>query len=308
MRTESRQERRVEVENVAFYHRGSHDENLVFVSDRPSKADENYHLLSDGSLPAMYGIELETECWGITNRTIYANVLKSICFQHFHDDLFKIESDSTLDGGDVGAECITQPMTKSYIRNNYRNFKEMFTWFDNMGISCSRTGNCGMHIHISLTCFGRSKKTQDEAIRKLYYIINKHFDLMASLLYRRADRTNWCGRMDYRLAQTMDLENMPSSHGNCFNGSHYENGNIELRLVGGQKNYPCFRNTMESVFHLMEAVKSLSWKDCNDITKIFNGCNQYVFDRLSSYVFENGNITREQLEIIHQTVKRENLI
>ena len=307
MRSECREERRVELENIHAYHHGNYQKHYIFASDRPCETDEHYHLIKDGTLPAVIGIELETECWGIVNRMVYANVLK-IAFQNFHKDLWKIESDCTLDGGDVGAECITQPMTKAYIRNHYRDFKAMYQMFEQFGVDNARTGNCGQHAHISLTCFGRTKATQDEAIRKLYYIVNKHYDLICSLLYRRADCQDWCGRMDYSIAWSMDLTRMSGSHGNSFNGSHYSNGNIEIRIPGGQKDFPCFRNTMESIFHLLDAVKNISRKDCDDVTKIFAGCNQYVYDRLNSYVRNAGHITVEQLNAIRATVKHESLI
>lgn len=302
MRRESRETRQVNVETVHGYHRGNHNKYLVFASDRPNEADGSYHLVKDGSLPAMIGIEVETECWGITSPVVYANVLR-IAFQHFHADLWKIESDATLDGGSVGAECITQPMTKAYIRNHYRDFKAMYDYFAQFGIDNARTGNCGQHAHISLTCFGRTKATQDESIRKLYYIVNKHYDLICALLYRHADCRSWCGRMDYTQAWTMELEHMSSSHGNGFNGSHYSRGNIELRIPGGQKNFPCFRNTMESIFHLLDAVKNISRADCDDVTKIFAGCNNYVYDRLSSYCYDAHTITADQLADIRATVK-----
>ena len=305
MRREARYERQINIAHVAGYHHGNsqYSKHFVFASDRPNEADASYHLIKDGSLPAMIGIELETECWGITNSTIYANLLRDVVFKVFPADLWKIESDCTLNGGDVGAECITQPMTKAFIRNHYRDFKAMYEYFREFGIDPARTGDCGQHAHISLTCFGRTKETQDEAIRKLFYIVNKHYDLICALLYRRADRQRWCGRMNYAEAWTMDLNYMDGDHANGCNYSHYRNGNIELRIPGGQKDYPCFRNTMESIFHLIEVSKSISRKDCDDIVKIFSGCNQHVFDRLRSYCYERGTITVEQLNAIHETMK-----
>lgn len=305
MRKESREQRTVNIAQVAGYHHGNnqYEKHLVFASDRPNEADATYHLLKDNSLPAMIGIELETECWGITNSTIYANLLRDVVFKVFPANLWKIESDITLNGGDVGAECITQPMTKAFIRNHYRDFRAMYEYFRSFGIDPARTGDCGQHAHISLTCFGRTKAAQDEAIRKLYYIVNRHYDLVCALLYRRADRQSWCGRMDYTEAWTMNLNDMDGSHSNGCNYSHYSNGNIELRIPGGQKDYPCFRNTMESIFHLIEASKNISRKDCDDITKIFAGCNQHVFDRLRSYCYERGTISAEQLDTIRETVK-----
>lgn len=109
--------------------------------------------------------------------------------------------------------------------------------------------------------------------------------------------------MDHTRAWTMDLEYMSGDHSNGFNGGHYDEGNIELRIPGGQKDYPCFRNTMESIFHLIEASKILSRKDCDDVVKIFSGCNQHVFDRLSTYCRERGTITMDQLVAINATVK-----
>lgn len=304
MRKDATKERVTDIRNVNGYHRGDGDyeKKRIFASDRPADATDGY-TLQDGSIPAMYGLEIETQCWGVTNQTIYANLLSSICLKDFHYDLWKLEDDASLRGDcDSRAEIISQPMSRAFIRNNYRNFKSMYTYFKAFGVNNDLTGDCGQHCHISLTCFGRSKKAQDEAIRKLYYIVNKHFDLCRALLYRRGD-THYCSRMDYSKAWTLNLDGQYSSHGVCFNLGHYGDGNVELRLPGGQKDYPCFRNTMESIFHLVDAVKVISRKDCDDIVKIFSGCNQHVFDRLKSYCFDAGAITREQLDAIKSTVK-----
>lgn len=305
MRREAMKHNEVDIKRVELYHHGDYSKKLIFASDRPSPATGDYRLEADNSLPAMYGIEIETQCWGVTSQTTYANILSYVCFQDFHKDLFKIEDDCSLHnpGVDSAAECITQPMTRAYIRNNYRNFKSMFEYFRAFGIDPAKTGDCGQHCHISLTCFGRTKITQDEAIRKFFYIVNKHFDLICALLYRRTDRQEYCSRMDYTRAWTMNLEHMSGSHGNSFNGAHYGSGNIELRVPGGQKDFPCFRNTMESIFHLVDICKTISRKDCDDVTKIFSGCNNYVYDRLRSYCLERGTITHEQLATIRQSLK-----
>ena len=179
-------------------------------------------------------------------------------------------------------------MTREFIRNNYRNFKIMWDdYFSALGISAFNSGNCGMHVNVSLGCFGDAKTTQDLAIRKLYYIINKHYRVMARMLYRNLARTTYCRQMDASQAKTMDLEHMSGSHGNCLNYSHYNVGRIEIRLVGGQKNYASFRNTMETVFFLVDRVKTLSWKDCDSLEEIFRGCNNYVVDRAQMCVNES---------------------
>lgn len=291
-------------ENYAF---AGFRSNKYFTSDRYIGLDGNYKR-PDGKPLDGVGIEFETECTGIHNETVYAEVLNNIIFAHFPADLFKLQRDGSL-GGDVSAECITQVMTKAFVRNNYASFKLMYdTYFPAFRITCGP--NCGMHVNISNAMFGRTEKTQTEAIRKLYYIVNHHYGFCCALFNRDSNRTGYCSQMPHSkdYARNLDLAHTRGGHHVCFNLDHYTTGRVELRLVGGQKNYPCFRNTMESVFYLVDAVKRLSWADCDDLVKIFSGCNQYVFDRIKSFCAQRGTITSAQIEAIRPTVQREELI
>lgn len=283
-------------------------QNKYFTSDRFIPLDETFRR-PDGKPLKGYGLEIETSCYGIENQTVLAEVLDKVVFAHFPRDLFKMQNDSTL-GGSSNAECITQVMTKEAIRNNYSNFKLMYdTYFESFDIRCD-DGCCGMHVNMSNALFGASEKSQSEAIRKLYYIVNHHYNFMAALVYRDLDHTDWCEQMrcekDY--CKTLNLHRMDGSHGNCFNGSHFDAGRIELRLVGGQKNFACFRNTMESIFWLVERVKKLSWNECDDLVRIFAGCNQYVYDRISTYCKYRRTISDAQVDAIRATVVREDYI
>ena len=317
MRKESKKLKTATISGVGAYHGSNfHNENYAFegfhsnkyfTSDRFIPMDEHFQR-SDGKPLKGYGLEIETECRGISNTAVLAEVLNNILFAHFPADLFKLQRDGSL-AGDSSSECITQVMTKEFIRNNYASFKLMYdTYFPAFNISCGT--NCGMHVNISRALFGRSDDAQTLAVRKLYYIVNHHYDLCCALFYRNPRYTTYCSRMraDLETCKTLDLGRQGCSHGVCFNLGHWNSGRIEIRLVGGQKNYPCFRNTMESVFHLVDAVKHLSWNDCDDLTKIFAGCNQYVYDRLKSYCRTAGTISDDDLEAIRATIKREDLL
>jgi len=312
-RTENRQ---VQQANLQAYH-GARQmgvnyafcgfmENKYFTSDRAVKCDANFNRC-DGKPMKGYGLEIETG-WALSNGSstaynVLSNVLQTAVFPVFPAGLFKQQMDSTI----TGTECITQVMTKEFIRNHYKDFKTMYNdLFPMFGIRCD-DGNCGMHVNISNGLLGTTAKVQETSVRKLYYIINKHYDFFKVALYRTGS-TRWCAKMDYRNAKTMDVYNMPSSHGNCFNGSHFREGRIEIRLVGGQKNFACFRNTMEVIFHVIGALKGLSWTDCDDLTKIFAGCNQYVFDRIKSKCKDAGTISQADVDAIGATVIREDLI
>lgn len=317
MRKDAKKELNVNLSHVQGYHATSNyrvnyafqgwSNNKYFTSDRAMKLDANFNR-PDGKPLKGYGLEIETECSTINNDSVYAELLEKVVFSHFPADLFKLQRDGSL-GGRSSAECITQVMTREFIRNQYAAFKLMYnTYFQGLGIRCD-SGSCGMHVNISLGCFGSSEKAQEEAVRKLAYLVNRHYRLMCQLV-RRIGSTQYCRQMQQfatqERAKQADLHNFGSDHYVCFNLGHYDEGRVELRLVSGQKNYGAFRNTMECVFFLVDACKRLSWADCEDPVKVFSGCNQYVFDRLTTFCLDH--LTSAQLSAIAATVKSEELL
>ena len=307
---------RINSNNLQGYHAGGYGENyafegfgenLYFTSDRTIKCNNRFQRLDCKPMKG-FGLEIETGFILSTQRNsqaqnILANIMATAVFGVFPKHLFKQQTDCTI----TGTECITQVMTKEFIRNNYRNFKTMYNdLFPMFGIKCD-DGHCGMHVNVSVGLLGTTEKIQAESCRKLYYIINKYYDFFKAA-FARVGSTAYCRQMAYANAKNLNVHCMDGSHGNCFNGSHFDAGRIEIRLVGGQKNFACFRNTMEVIFHIVGAVKSLSWKQCDDLTAIFTGCNQYVYNRLETKCYEAGTISLEQLDAIKATVVREELL
>lgn len=317
--------------SIERYHGGSFRVLRVYTSDRYIECiiDNDGNLVERKTMKIKkgYGLEIETENFRIKDSALLFKVYKNMVFNVFHEDLFKFENDSTLGetktyyraesrGGrvnytpvdvreSVGCECISQVMTKEFIRNNYANFKELFARFELVGTSASQTGHCGMHVNISNSAFGRTKNNQMEALKKLYYIINNaHYKLMARCFNRDLNRTGWCGQTSYNPFDNYHWDNLimrDSSHGNCMNYSHIKEGRVEVRLVGGQSNYQCFRNTMEVVFHLVERVQTISKKDCDNVVEIFKGCNKYVYSRLERCV-SDGVLSVEDYITIGENV------
>ena len=273
-------------------------ENLYYTSDRTIKLDADFRR-PDGKPLKGYGLEIECVS-SIPNQTALAELLDKVIFDIFPKHLYKMQNDSSL-GGASNAECITQVMTREFIRNHYPEFKRMYDeYFPAFGIKADTS--CGMHTNISLACFGASEKTQSECVKKLYYIINHHFHEMCIMLKRDTNRTSYCSRMrgDKDYCKSLDLSNQCSSHGVAFNLGHYAEGRIEIRLVGNQTKYAEFRNTMETIFFLVDAVKRLSWADCDDLVKIFSGCNQHVFDRFT-LLRRAGLAAEAQIEALEAT-------
>lgn len=298
----------VNVTRQQRYHEGGHGEayafagfdgNYYFTSDRKIKLTARFER-SDGKPLKGYGLEIEVDSTSIKSNRVLTEVFEKLCVSELPNGLFKYQSDISL-GGSSSTEAITQIMTKEAVRNNYPGFKHMFDYMKALGISAVDSGCCGMHVNISNGCFGGTEETQAEAIRKMYYLINHYYEVM-KVMFNRTGSTSYCAQMraDKEYCKSLDLDYMSSSHGNCFNGSHYRAGRIEIRLVGGQKDFACFRNTMETVFHLVEAVKKLSWTDLDDITKVFGGANAHVVDRCERAKNE-GKMSTTAYEMIKAT-------
>lgn len=317
MRKDKQTTKQISLAAVQAYHQGGFTGNYAyqgfaarkyFTSDRYINLDADFRR-PDGKPLKGYGLEIETECNGITSQGVLAEVLDKIIFPQFPADLFKMQRDGSL-GGRSSAECITQVMTREAVRNCYAGFKAMYdVYFPAFSISCSNSGNCGMHVNVSNACFGNAESTQALAIKKLLYIVNHHYKLICALTNRDPARTMYCRQMpefaSIAACKNADLNHMPGNHGICFNAGHYPEGRIELRIVGGQSTFGCFRNTMECIFHLVDAVKSLKWEDLDDVSKIFAGCNRYVFDRLKTKCLQAHAITPEAVETIRATVNRD---
>lgn len=266
--------------NYAFQGFGS---NKYFTSDRTITLDSNW-LRNDGKALKGYGLEVEMECHSINNSEILARVWKELVLdKYFPKDLWKQQRDGSL-GGNSSTECITQVMTKEFVRNHYADFKALWDSMVLFGCTTYST-NCGMHINISNACFGRDAKVQEDAIKKLCYLINNNFKLFKHAFYRQVGaRETYFSRFNHYskdYCKTMDLTSFYSDHHTCINLGHFTEGRIELRIVGGQKNFASFRNTMELVFFLVERMKDLTWKNIDDLSVVFKGCNQYVYDRLT---------------------------
>ena len=312
-----------EVQTMRGYHGGSFRQLTFYNSDRKIKLNGDYtvsdanpdgikKLFKPGSHVKGIGLELETVAKAIRidgnvhaslidmGSTVYTNLLSLIFSKAgFDDDFFKIESDCTVDG-----ECITQTFSKAWLRNNYKAFKAMYSMFETFNIT-TNDERCGMHVNLDSSHFGSDPETQETNVRKLGYVINKHYNLL-KIAFGRNGSTSYCARMtstvDYW--KNTPIEYFSNSHGISYNLGHFlHQGRVEIRLVGGQRNYAGFRNTMETVFHIIDRVNKLAWKDLDDIEKLFKGCNAHVFDRLSTNCLQADVIDRATVEKIRPTVK-----
>ena len=262
-------------------------------------ASDRAKALSEVDNAKGYGIEWEMTSRLTSDGNILATILNSEFSAHLPQNFFKFENDATVD-----IECVSQIGTKAFYRNHYADFKAIYKYL-NVIKTGPNYGNasCGMHVNISIANFGKDRATQRTNIMKLHNWINASdasYSFACKMLHRDEGRTRWCGKM-----RPNELDGC-GSHGYCMNYAHLNEGKasrVEIRLVGAQKTYGNFRNTMETIFWLVKQSKELSADGWKDPIKLWSGCNQYVFDRLKDSFTDSA-----KLEIIRQSVKREELI
>ncbi len=278
--------------------------NLYYTSDRYIELDENFKPLDGKTILKGYGLEIETDCGWNINDDMKAHFINDTIVKNsgLDDKLFKYQHDGSI----TGIECITQVMTKERIRNDYSKW---MSFYDGLSKYSLLPGlRCGMHVNISNAVFGTTQDKQEEAIKKLVYLMQKNYNLLARLFNRDLNRTGYCANFyeDFSIdflknTKIRDIRVLNSNdHGKMFNGSHFNVGRVEIRLVGPQTRFEEFRNTMESVFHLVERAKEISWKDVTKLDVWFKGCNAHVLDRLSRCRNE-GYLTTEMYETIKST-------
>lgn len=313
MRKDGKNYERPEIKMIRNYHSGSFKSLKAFNSDRVVLLNNDYtvsnkntastlKITKEGSHMKVYGLEIETVSpLKRVGETVLVNVIElAINKAGLPDDLFKVERDCTVD-----AECITQVFTKAWLRNNYKCFKALYECFENLKIS-TNSEKCGMHVNIDLANFGKNEAEQLNNVRKLGYLINKHYDFFR-VAFNRLGSNEWCPKMNdtKEYWKNTDISRFPTSHSACcINMGHISQSRVEIRLVAGQRNFPCFRNTMETVFHIVDNLKGLSWDDLDNLYKVFKGCNKYVFDRLADNCVNYRVIDMATIEKIRPTVDR----
>ena len=201
--------------------------NKYFTSDRTIPLTADYQR-ADGKPLKGFGHEREVACGTISNAAVLADVIAGLVYRDMPAGLIKQQADCSIaTARETGSEVITQIMTKEFIRNTYPKWKQVIEREALYGIK--PTENCGQHINISNGVFGTTQKAQDEAIRKLGYILNHHYSKMLVMLHRSSAATYYCSRMNATKSywQSADLEHFPSSHAVCFNLGHYAAGRVK---------------------------------------------------------------------------------
>ena len=247
-----------------------------------------------GQGPRYFGVELEIDGAGESRSN--ARALLDI-FNQDHR-LAYIKHDGSLTDG---LEIVTHPLSLDY-HLKQAPWQEVMARAVQQGYTSHQAGTCGLHIHISRTAFGREERKQDQAIARILYFFEKHWEELLKFSRRtQAQLNRWASRYGYKEQPREILDHAKkgchAGRYTCVNLTNDET--IEFRIFRGTLKYNTLIATLQlldkicdvAIFLSDEELKAMSW------TTFVSGCQapelvQYLKER-RLYVNEPVNVEEE---------------
>ena len=273
------------------YERGQH--KLKIIHDYCYKPEPIFY----GSGPRFFGVELEIDEGGeLTSnaREILEAGNKS------GEEVIYIKHDGSLS---EGLEIVTHPASLDYHMNTLP-WPEILETARNLNYRSHQCGSCGLHCHVSREAFGPTEQTQDAAIARVLFFVEKNWEELLKFS-RRTPRQleRWAARYGYKDQPQEILDHAKKGyHAGRYTCVNLENENtIEFRMFRGTLKLNTLLATLQMVDRICDValfmsddeVKAMSW------TTFVTGCTQpelvqYLKER-RLYVNEPVNGGEEEL-------------
>ena len=121
-----------------------------------------------GEGPRFFGVELEIDGGG----EIKGNARSLLEVANRDAEYFYIKHDGSLDDG---MELVTYPLSLEYHLRKVP-WEALCGQARALGYLSHRANTCGLHVHVSRKAFGTTERAQDEAIARVLYFFEKHWE------------------------------------------------------------------------------------------------------------------------------------
>ena len=256
-----------------------HNDNAYYDEDDDySYCHECYHKLFKNSIksynykpePIFYGsgslyfgVEIEIDKGGEDNNN--AKVLLDIANKN-GEKLYAKHDGSIEDG----FELVSHPMTLDY-HENEMNWKEIFGKAVELGYRSHQTSTCGFHVHINRSFFGDTHEAQEDAISRVVYFVEKHWNELLKFSRRTEDAVmRWASRYGIHTTAKDTYKNAKDKYAGRYVAVNLENYNtIEIRIFRGTLNIKTFIATLQlieeictkSVYFDDKFFEKMSWSE-----------------------------------------------
>lgn len=215
-----------------------------------------------GSGNLFYGVELELDKGGENHE----NAKQLIKIANSQDERIYCKHDGSLNNG---FEIVSHPMSLDYHTNNM-NWNNIFEKAVSLGYLSHQTKTCGYHIHCSKTAFGKSYEEQEEAIGRVVFFVEKHWNELVKFSRRSLENLNhWASK--YATISDTTSETYQKAKEKCqgrYVAVNLENPNtVEFRLFRGTLRYKTFIAALQLVDEIIycainmtdSGVEEMSW-------------------------------------------------
>ena len=207
-----------------------------------------------------FGIELEVDAAGESN----VNAAKILDSANSSEERVYIKHDGSLN---EGFEIVTHPMTLDY------HLKEM-PWSavlnkaKKMGYLSHQVETCGLHVHINRTAFGETEAEQEEAIARILYFFEKHWEELLKFSRRTHKQlAQWAARYGLKEhpREILDHAKGNGERYTCVNLTNYHT--VEFRMFRGTLKLNTLLATLQlldricdvALYFSDEEIKNMSW-------------------------------------------------
>lgn len=286
----------------AYYASGdpAQEEPLCFDCYLRAEGGQNIHDYSykpspifHGLGPRYFGVELEIDGAGEDKDNAF-DLLKTA---NRSGKFLYIKHDGSLD---AGLELVTHPLSlHTHLRE--MPWRELCQKAVSLGYRSHQTDTCGLHVHISREAFGATWMEQEEAIARVLYFFEKHWEELLKFSRRtQSQLEKWANRYGYKEHPHEILD-----HAKCGNRKgrytavNLENDDtVEFRMFRGTLKGNTIFATLQllncicdvALFMSDEELKSMAW------TTFVSGVSAEQYPELVQYWKERRLYVNEPVD------------
>ena len=262
------------------------------VCDRDAIHDYYYKptpiFYGDGN--RFFGVELEIDGAGEDND----NAAEILHIANAEQPLAYCKHDGSLD---EGFEIVTHPMTLDFHLHGMP-WEQIVEKAKKLGYTSHQAGTCGLHVHVNRTAFGNTESSQDAAIARVLFFVEKFWDELLKFSRRTQGQLNqWAARYGYKDQPKEILDHAKSGrHAGRYTAVNLTNADtVEFRMFRGTLKYTTLIATLELLDCIIDAaiyltdddLKAMSW------SSFVIGCTQ---PELVQYLKERRLYVNEPVE------------
>ena len=217
-----------------------------------------------GSGTLFYGVELEIDKGGEE----HSNAQNLLDIANKNEERIYCKHDGSINDG---FEMVSHPMTLDYHTNNM-NWLDVFEKAVGMDYRSHNTSTCGLHIHCSRSAFGKDYEQQEQAIGRVVFFVERHWNELVKFSRRTLDNLNhWAAKYATISSTTEETyKKAKDKRMGRYVAVNLENYNtIEFRLFRGTLRYKTFLATLQLVDEICycainmtdKEMEELSWSD-----------------------------------------------